>query len=311
MAWTVRVLVWLCVLSCAPVVTRVPRVAAQDDAGVRDSAKGDEAFKKALARLKSTDPAERALAADEMGRRGYRFRREIADTLRPLLLSDPDSVVRAASGRALGRLGAREAVPELIKALGDRSAEVRVVAAAALWRLPDPSAVPALLERAHDGDRAVREWSALALGVAADPRAVPELIRLLGDAERPVRLAAIRGLGRINRPEGLKPLVAYLADAKRDDEEKDEVINSISSIEGPGRTSALLELLNEASGDLQQRLRVIVALNKVGDAQALPVLRKLQRDESRQVREVASQAHAAVLARAKNKPEVADAASRP
>jgi HEAT repeat protein len=276
-------------------------------------ARGEEALKKALTRLKSSSAAERAEAADEMGRRGHRFRKQIAESLRPLLLADPDSVVRAAAGRALGRLGAREAVPELIKALGDKTVEVRVVSAAALWRLPDPSAVPALLERVKDDDRAVREWSALALGVAADPRAVPELILLLDDRERPVRLAAVRSLGRINRPEGLKPLTHYLLTGKHDDEEKEEVVNSIASIEGTARVGALLELLAAPGIEASHKLRLVRALGKVGDAQAISALRKLalHRDESKALREAANQAVAAVVARAKAAVDAGPPAARP
>lgn len=309
MAWTLRVLFCVCIgLLAAPVFT----ARAQDDAGVKDPTRGEEAYRRALARLQSPESNERALAADELGRRGYRFRKEIAEVLRPLLVSDPDSVVRAAAGRALGRLGAREAIPELIKALNDRSAEVRVVAAAALWRLPDPSAVPVLLEHGRDNDKVVREWVAMALGVAADPRALPELVRLLDDPERAVRLAAVRSIGRVARPEGLRPLVGYLASGKRDEEEKDEVVNAVCSIEGTGRTSTLLELFGTASGDSKQKLRVVIALGKVGDAQALPLLRRTSaRDESRTVREAATQAYAAVLGRSKSKPGDASPGAEP
>lgn len=300
MAWTIRVVLCMCIgMASHSGFAR----AQETPAASSGNARGEEAFRKALTTLKSPNGAERAAAADEMGRRGYRFRKEIAEALRPVLLNDPESMVRAAAGRALGRLGAREAVPELIKALSDKSPEVRVVAAAALWRLPDPGAVPTLLERVKDPDKAVREWSALALGVAGDSRAVSELIPLLQDPERSVRLAAVRSLGRLNRTEALKPLTQYLEPAdKRDDEEREEVVNSVSSIEGSERVGALLELLDDAASDTKQRLRVVLALGKVGDAQALPVLRKLsQREESRPVRDAATQAYAAVLGRSKNK----------
>lgn len=315
MAWSIRVLVCVCIGLLAPwpsapsaqAQTRPAQVdPKQADAGVAQAetepqARGEDALNKAMARLRSSVSGERASAADEMGRRGYRFRKQIAELLRPMLVSDPDSVVRAAAGRALGRLGAREAVPELIKALGDKVSEVRVVAAAALWRLPDASAVPALLERVKDSERAVREWSALALGVAADPRAVPELVRLLDDSERPVRLAAVRSLGRINRAEGLPPLVSYLRTGRRDEEEKDEVVNAVASIEGTGSVAALLELLAAPAIDAAHKQRVLIALGKVGDATALPVLRKYAtaRDEPRTVREAATQASAAVVTRTK------------
>jgi len=316
MASSIRVLVCVCIGLLAPLSLLVDAVPARAQdrspsaapaapattADTDTGAKGEEALKKAMARLRSSSAADRASAADEMGRRGYRFRKQISDALRPLLLADGESVVRAAAGRALGRLGAREAVPELIKALSDPAVEVRVVSAAALWRLPDVSAVPALLDRVQDDDRAVREWTALALGVAADARAVPALVGLLADSERPVRLAAVRSLGRINRPEGLKPLVRYLSSAKRDEEEKEEVVNSIASIEGTGRSSALLDLLAAPGIDSTQKVRVAIALGKVGDTQSLPALRKLstQRDESKSVREAATKAIPAVLLRAKN-----------
>jgi HEAT repeat protein len=304
MPWLKRVLLCMCLACLWPVASPV---AAQESAA--EKARGEEAFKKALDRLKSSDAAERATAADEMGRRGYRLRKEIADVLRPVLNSDPDSTVRAAAGRALGRLGAREAVPDLVRALRDTSSDVRVVAAAALWRLPDPSAVVSLLERLHDNEAAVREWSALALGVIGDRRGTPEMIRLLNDPERSVRLAAVRSLGRIGDVDGLKPLVGYLA-GNRDDEEKEEVVNSLASLKGPEKVAALLSLLASADRDEAQKVRLLSALGQVGDAPVIPRLRRHTNDnEPQSVRTAATDAIAAVQERTKGKP--AESAQKP
>jgi HEAT repeat protein len=279
---------------------------AQADAGSAESeaaeaadkgARGEQAFQAALARLESPQAAERVSAADELGKRGYRFRQQISGALRPLLSNDPEAAVRAAAGRALGRLGSREAVPQLVAALDDRSVEVRVVAAAALWRLPDPSAVPSLLKRADDADKAVREWSALALGVVADARAVPVLARLLNDPERAVRLAAVRSLGRVGHASALPSLVQYPKTGARDDEEKDEVVNSIVTIVSPERVAALTRLLEGAKTDPRQRVRVAMALGKVGDTSAVPTLRKLSKDGTAAVRDAAKEALAALQAR--------------
>jgi HEAT repeat protein len=264
-------------------------------AEVSTDAKGEEAFRHALARLQSAEAGDRASAADELGRRGYRFRKPIAEALRPILLSDPQPVVRAAAGRALGRLGAREAIPELIQALSDASSDVRVVAAAALWRLPDPSSVPALLERTNDEDRVVREWAALALGVAADARALPALLKLLDDRERAVRLSAVRSLGRIERAEALEPLVRYLA-TPRDEEEREEVVNSVASIPDEQRVPSLLMLYANAGGDVNQKRRLLAALGKVGDERAISLLRKAS--SQRELRVQANKALAELLARA-------------
>ncbi|MET0285599.1 MAG: HEAT repeat domain-containing protein [Polyangiales bacterium] len=279
----------------------VPHALAEDaelHAKASQEARGEEAFKSALARLGSAQANERAAAADELGRRGFRFRKQIADALRPLLSKDPDASVRAACGRALGRLGLREALPELTQALSDGSADVRAVAAAALWRLPEPKSVPALIERTRDEDAKVREWSALALGAAKDARALAPLIERLSDADRSVRLAAIRGLGRMNSSEALVPLQGYLTGATRDEEEKDEVVAAVVAIEGSERVASLLALYAAAASDVAQKRRLLSALTRVGDAQALPMLRKLSSErDARGLRAPALAAYNAVLAR--------------
>ena len=90
---------------------------------------------------------------------------------------------------ALGKLGDPQAVPPLIKALGDDWDDVRRAAAEALGRIGAP-AVPPLIQALGDSDRDVRAVSAEALGKLGDPRAVPALIQALGDSDRDVRRAA-------------------------------------------------------------------------------------------------------------------------
>jgi HEAT repeat protein len=278
------------------------RAQQSSDTKTQPSARGEEAFAQAIEQLKSTEALVRAQAADEMGRRGYRLRKEIAAILRPLLREDAEPVVRAAAGRALGRLGVREAVPDLIGALADKSADVRVVAAAALWRLPDPSAVPALLERCKDSEAAAREWSALALGVIGDRKAVAQLVSLLDDSVRSVRLAAVRSLGRVGDPVAIKPLLGYLSAPQRDDEEKDEVINSLASIHSPERVHALVQLLS-AEHDDTQKIRLIMALGQVGDAPVIPRLKRhTESGQPSAVRNAATEAIASVQQRVGGKP---------
>ena len=298
MGFVKRALLWVCLgLPVGAAPAKAEDAAPPGEEGSKG--RGDEAFKKAGERLKSPQTAERAAAANEMGRRGYRFRKEICELLRPLLRADPEPVVRAAAGRALGRLGAREAVPDLVEALADSSADVRVVAAAALWRLPDPSATAALLERVKDADRSVREWSVLALGVIGDKRSVPELVRLLGDPERAVRLAAVRSLGRVGASEGIDPIVRYMIGGKRDQEEKEEAVAAVTSMKGDGRVPALLTLLDAASNDPVQQVRILTALGQVGESQVLPSLRKHATSGPAEVRAAANKAIAEYLGRSK------------
>jgi HEAT repeat protein len=292
MQWMMRILLCGCLGA-----TGVRAVSAQAPAPAAAS-QGDEAFKVALERLKSPQAAERATAADEMGRRGYRLRHEIASVLRPLLKSDPDAVVRAAAGRALGRLGVREAVPDLIVALDDKNADVRVVAAAALWRLPDPTAIDALQRHLKDPEAAVREWCVQALGVIGESRATAGVVKLLTDPVRSVRLSAVLSLGRIGDPAGLEPLVQYLAGGGRDEEEKAEVTNSIAAIKSPQKSEALFRLLSESGQDQDLRLRVIAALGQVGTTDATAKLKPYAGSSSPPaVRRAANEAIASIVAR--------------
>jgi HEAT repeat protein len=215
-----------------------------------------------------------------------------------VLRSDPEPAVRAAAGRALGRLGEREALPDLIEALEDASPDVRVVAAAALWRLPDPAAVPALMRRTADAESAVREWSAQALGVIGDSRATPEVARLLSDPERAVRVAAVLSLGRIGDGAALEPLVGYLAAGGRDEEEKEEVVHAIVNVQSPRKVEALFTLLAASEQDPAQRLRLLAALGQVADLPAAARLKPYTLPASpAPVRKAAKQAIAAIEAR--------------
>jgi HEAT repeat protein len=232
----------------------------------------DDEFQAAVRELGSENPEARVAAIDLLSRRAWRKRRELAPHFRRLLRQDPDWRVRASSGRAVGRLSLREAVPDLVRALRDPQVEVRVVAAAALWRLPDPAAVPALLELLTDSDPAARQWGALALGVIHDTRATAPLARVLGDSEAAVRLDTIRSLGRIGDPTALEPLVAFATSEDRAIDERLEAVNAIAQLQGPAKVNSLSRMLSQRNRLV--RLQVVRALGEVGDALVLPALRR-------------------------------------
>jgi HEAT repeat protein len=206
----------------------------------------------------------------------------------------------------------RDAVPDLIAALEDKSPEVRVVAAAALWRLPDPSAVDPLVRHLADSDPAVREWSVQALGVIGEPRVTAAVVRLLADPVRAVRVSAVLSLGRIGDPAGLDPLVQYLAKDERDEEEKAEVTNAIAAIKSPLRSEALLKLLSASGQDQAQRLRLIAALGQVATPDVTPKLKSYAAAGSpSSVRKAANEAIASITARAQANKAGEGASSKP
>jgi HEAT repeat protein len=236
-----------------------------------------EELQAAFRQLEDPSPDKRIEAVELLGRRGWQMRRDVAPRLQRLLREDPDWRVRASSGRAIGRLSVRTAVPDLVAALRDPQVEVRVVAAAALWRLPDPAAVPGLVELLSDRDAAARQWGALALGVVRDRRATQPLLRVLADPEGAVRMDVIRSLGRIGDPSALAPLRDFARTEGNALDERLEAVNSIASLDSPDKVNVLVQLLGDSEERI--RLRSIRALGQVGDALAIPPLRRVRQAE--------------------------------
>ena len=171
------------------------------------------------------------------------------------------------------------------------------MAAAALWRLPDPAAVPALVRLLEDADPSARQWGAVALGVIHDPRATQPLLALLDDPETAVRIDVIRSLGRIGDVRAMGPLEALAANDAKADDERLEAVNAVASLESPDKVNALVRLL--AVDDDGVRLRVIEALGQVGDALAIPQLRRRRSAERGANRAAVDRAIRAIQRRAR------------
>jgi len=109
------------------------------------------------------------------------------------------------------------AVPYLIKGLGDKNPRVRVMSAGVLRdfaaaRIEAEKAVPKLIELLSDTDESVRWMAASALAYFADKRAVPGLIKLLSDPQPSVRGSAAYALGKIAPDDAVGPLIQTLFD---------------------------------------------------------------------------------------------------
>jgi len=131
------------------------------------------------------------------------------------------SGVRAFAAKALGRMQekARDAAPDLARALADENSEVRSAARWALGRI-GPAAVPALREALKNNNVQVRSGAASALGsmgpVAQD--AGPALTQALRDEDPVVRIEAISALEKTQASSWavVKALIRVL-DGDKDD----------------------------------------------------------------------------------------------
>ena len=128
------------------------------------------------------------------------------------LLRDADVEVRGVAARAIGRMGAAEAVPYLLGALEAprRSISTSVVGIALLHL--GPASAPALVGGLGAAPAATRSLVAEILGLMGAQDAVDHLCRqLIGDSETEPRTAAAHALGRIGSPDAFDGLVAALS----------------------------------------------------------------------------------------------------
>ena len=165
-------------------------------------------------------------------------------TMRDRLRSaDPQS--RAAASDALGLWNHEAATELLLGALSDPDPLVRTSAASALGKLKSRATVRPLVSALQDTSLWVRRAAADALGAIGDARAVPALRGRLTDSETLVRASAICALGHMPTGSARRALARYAQD-----------------------------------GIPEIRMHVARGLAAIGNANSLPALQRLSRDNT-------------------------------
>ncbi len=235
-------------------------------------------------RLGSADAEDRREAVVDLGRRGGE-----AVPLLLRALGDLDWRVRKTAVEALVSISGTVVIEGLIQALnaGD-NAGARNSAIEALVQIGEPSA-DALLGIIETPDPDVRKSVVDIFGDMRDRYAVPALIARLGDEDENVRVAAAEALGKIRDPRAVDALLSCLSryDQGWLDYAAAEALGEI------GDERALVPLLS-ALGRSSLREPVLESLGKIGNASALAPLIASLSDPLRIVREVSVVAIAAI-----------------
>jgi hypothetical protein len=127
-------------------------------------------------------------------------------------LISPNFQVRKAAANALGKMGSGEAVPPLVRALGDEEENVRWFAVESLRKLGAVRATPQLCDLLRtDKSARVREIAATALGDLGQPAAVVALRGALDDENKRVQAQAAAALQALARDDFERMMI--IADA--------------------------------------------------------------------------------------------------
>jgi HEAT repeat protein len=217
------------------------------------------------------------------------------------LLGEGDEVDRCFACRALGVIGATEAVPALVERLRDEDIDVCVDAATALGVLGSHAAVDPLNESLRgDPDGEVKIAVVESLARIGGPRTVSVLMEIA--ERRPAEMnidgfgdwdpwwdmqrEAVLALGRARVAEAV-PVLARLLDDEEGQDIDAEIMSVLAQLGHAGEQTLLRRL---RSGREQVRRRAVAALGGGSSAAGLEALSQALKDDSPQVRVAALEA---------------------
>ncbi len=185
----------------------LPKLRGDDRAVLTTFLERTGALERARLRMYSRRRLVRARAATLVGAAAWR--RGLPEVV--WLLRDPDPEVRSAAARALGRMGAPDAIPYLLGAFeAPRHSISASVVGIALLHL-GPASAPELIRTLRAAPAATRTLVAETLGLMGATQASNPLChQLRTDTEAEPRTAAAHALGRIGGRDAVGPLVAAL-----------------------------------------------------------------------------------------------------
>lgn len=195
---------------------------------------------------------------------------------RKLYAADVRPVVRAGALNGIARTGGSQALPMLTEALHGSDERLQTVAIRAM-AASAPNGLTAEMPKISEAGQ-VRVLGVLA--ERGERSALPAFIAALQSPSKPVRLAAIEGLTQV----GNASVVTTLARIGAGEDTDEQTAARASLAQLPGRDVDQAVVDGIVSAELRIKLELIRAANGRGTAAAAPVLLKMARDSSDDVR---------------------------
>ncbi len=226
-----------------------------------------------------------------------RENKRLVETLEKVLVTDSDKEIRTHAATLLGKIGDKDSVPVLIKALEDNETSVRRTAAYALKWNKDKKVIISLIDTLKkelnkyklgpSRDRAHTISTIIGvLGEADDDRATDTLIQTLEYDK--FKTSAIRALDKLEDPKSAKALIPLL---KKDIDPRVRIdsMRALRKIEGEKATPYILDVFEK---DTNPKVRKVAAgiLESIGDEKAIGPLEAALKDPNKEVAKAAKRA---------------------
>jgi HEAT repeat protein len=180
-----------------------------------------------------------------------------------------------------------EAAPQIAALLKDEDPRVRSAAANALGELGDKSVVPQLIEAVdfsagagNDRDtRAINEANrqiAKALGVLGDHRAAPVLLKMLNSKDSFVKLEAVEALGVLREGTAVDALMVIATDDNQEPFIAKKAIIALGQIGDPRAVPAIEKMLFRERSGISFYPQASFALFQIGEPAATPLIALLE-----------------------------------
>ncbi|HNT74615.1 MAG TPA: HEAT repeat domain-containing protein [Anaerolineae bacterium] len=234
---------------------------------------------RSIENLNNANPRQRSHAAQELGQQ-----RDVAAVphLITLLRDDPNTYVRSAVAEALGHIGDTTAVYPLMDALHDPCTFVRRAAVISLGQLQAKEAQGALLQTLDDPNFYVRRAAINAIGKLEVRDMGAVLLPLLNTPDPRIRRTVITAMRRLNYQEATPHLIDLLDTYVVNPTPRDLPIVKIlvMALADLRARAAIPTLIRVIQGYVGGRSLAALALGKIGDPQAGPVLLEALADKS-------------------------------
>jgi HEAT repeat protein len=187
------------------------------------------------------------------------------------LLKDNNSNVRAAAAKALGLLGYRQAIPELLNALNDEE-WVCFSALESLGELKDHSSVEQIAGLLALPSHVVRLEAIDVLGKLGSDKAADKLISYLQHASQDERNAVIKSLIKIGINPDMSDLAEYLITMLKEGEweDKEVALKGIAALncrEAVGMMVDVTGSLDPSMPDSEEKISILKATIKAIDSE--------------------------------------------